>query len=348
MERAPPAHTRAYSKCMPRHSPLAALLRRYGIADALGFRPLDEGLLNRSFAVRTGSGPLFLKHYLDQDPKLIRAQHAATTALAARGLPVVPPLGDRAGRTVSRSGERLFALFPWADGEHRPGLTLEPERCRELGDLLGRLHRELADVLGPAAQPLIQPTNEVQQARAKALHLLELLRGRPVREGIDDLAEFRLVERLSLLSRLAHRRPADGAQLTVGHVHGDFHGLNVFHRRDGAVSAVLDWDRLGVQPYGEELVRSALIYFVDPHDGRLDLERVREYVLGYLDIRPWMAEELPAAVHRLWWERLTDFWMLTWRYERHDARTDEQFPAASALVVWWTHHYEKVLDAFCG
>ncbi len=334
---------------MARHSPLAALLRRYGIADVLGFRPLDEGLLNRSFAVRTGSGPLFLKHYLDQDSHTIRAQHAATAELAARGLPVIAPLGDLGGRTVSSSRNRLFALFPWVDGEHRPGLTLEPGQCGEVGALLGRLHRALAGILGPVQQPLLQPANEVEQARAKALSLLALLRARPVREGIDDLAEFRLVERLALLDRLADRRPPEeGARLTVGHVHGDFHGLNVFHRADGSVDAVVDWDRLGVQPYAEELVRSALIYFVDPYDGRLDLPRVREYVHGYLSARPWMAEELPDAVHRLWWERLTDFWMLTWRYERHDTRTDEQFPAASALVVWWTHHYEKVLDAFCG
>src|ERR1700738_1713953 len=248
---------------MPRHSPLAALLRRYGIADVLGFRPLDEGLLNRSFAVRTGSGPLFLKHYLDQDPHMIRAQHAATAALAARGLPAIPPLHDLVGRTVNSSRTRLFALFPWVDGEHRPGPTLEPEQCREVGALLGRLHRALAEILGPVPQPLLQPANEVEQARAKALSLLKLLRDRPVREGIDDLAEFRLVERLSLLSRLAHRRPAaERARLTVGHVHGDFHGLNVFHHGNGAVGAVVDWDRLSVQPYGEELVRSALIYFV--------------------------------------------------------------------------------------
>jgi Ser/Thr protein kinase RdoA (MazF antagonist) len=333
---------------MARHSPLAALLRRYGIADALGFRPLEEGLLNRSFAVRTGSGPLFLKHYLDQDSKLIRAQHAATAALAARGLPAVPPLRDLSGRTLNRSGNRLFALYPWIEGSHRPGLTLEPHRCREVGALLGRLHRALAELFGPAAQPLVQPANRVEDARAMALSLLDLLRRRPQREGIDDLAEFRLVERLGLLTKLAHRRPPDRSRLTVGHVHGDFHSLNVLHRCDGSVGAVLDWDRLSVQPYGEELVRSALIYFVDPHDGQLDLERVREYVRGYVEVQPWMADELPAAVHSLWWERLTDFWMLTWRYERQDSRTDAQFPAASALVVWWTHHYEKVLDAFCG
>ncbi|HXR69482.1 phosphotransferase enzyme family protein [Actinocrinis sp.] len=333
---------------MPRHSPLAALLRRYGIADVLGFKPLDEGLLNRAFVVSTGSGRLFLKHYLDQEPHTIRSQHAATAALAARGLPVVAPLTDLSGRTLNRYGSRLFALYPWVDGEHRPGLTFELEQCRALGALLGRLHDALAGILGPAAQPLAQPTTQVAEARAKALRLLDLLNNRPIREGIDDLAEFRLVERLGLLDKLAHRRPTDLAQLTVGHVHGDFHGLNVFHRADGEVCAVVDWDRLGVQPYGEELVRSALILFVDPHDGQLDLARVREYVRGYVDVRPWMADELTAAVHRLWWERLTDFWMLSWRYERQDARTDEQFPAASALVVWWTHHYEKVLDAFCG
>lgn len=333
---------------MPRHSPLAALLRRYGIADVLGFRPLDEGLLNRSFAVRTGSGRLFLKHYLDQEPHSILAQHAATAALAGRGLPVVAPLSDLSGRTLNRRGPRLFALYPWVDGEHRPGLAFEFEQCRELGALLGRLHDALADILGPVQQPLAQPATRVAEARAKNLRLLALLRDRPVREGIDDLAEFRLVERLSLLSGLEHRRPTDRAQLTVGHVHGDFHGLNVFHRADGAISAVVDWDRLGAQPYGEELIRSALILFVDPHDGQLDLARVREYVRGYVDVRPWMADELAAAVHRLWWERLTDFWMLSWRYERQDPRTDEQFPAASALVVWWTHHYEKVQDAFCG
>jgi hypothetical protein len=184
---------------MPRHSPLAALLRRYGIADVLGFKPLDEGLLNRAFLVSTGSGRLFLKHYLDQEPHTIRAQHAATAALAERGLPVVAPLADLSGRTLNHYGSRSFALYPWVHGEHRPGLTLELEQCRALGALLGRLHDALADILGPAAQPLAQPTTQVAEARAKALRLLELLRDRPVREGIDDLAEFRLVERLGLL-----------------------------------------------------------------------------------------------------------------------------------------------------
>jgi Ser/Thr protein kinase RdoA (MazF antagonist) len=331
---------------MPRQSPLAALLRRYGIADVQTFRPLDEGLLNRSFVVTVGAGPLFLKQYLDQRPRQINAQHAATAALAASGLPVVPPLPDLAGRTLTRRGPRLFALYPWVEGVHLPGLTLSPRQCRELGRLLARLHLALAGLLGPVEQPLFQPSPSPDEAQETARRLLGLIRGRPVREGIDDLAEFRLTERMVLLRALAHRRPTPDALLTVGRVHGDFHGLNVLYGPRGAIRAVVDWDRLGILPYGEELVRSALIFFVDPCDGRLDLDRVKHYVHGYLDAFPALGEEIPTAVHRLWWERLTDFWMLRWRYERDDARPDEQFPAASALIVWWTHHYDKVLDAF--
>jgi Ser/Thr protein kinase RdoA (MazF antagonist) len=331
---------------MPRQSPLAALLRRYGIADVQTFRPLDEGLLNRSFAVATGAGPLFLKQYLEQASRQINAQHAATAALAASGLPVVPPLRDLAGRTLARRGPRQFALYPWIQGVHLPGLALTPAQCQDLGALLARLHLALSEILGPVEQPMFHDSASPEEAQETAQRLLGLLRSRPVREGIDDLAEFRLTERTALLRALAHRRPSPDDRLTVGHVHGDFHGLNVLYDPCGAIRAVVDWDRLGILPYGEELVRSALIFFVDPCDGRLDLDRVGHYVRGYLDGFPALGDEIPTAVHRLWWERLTDFWMLSWRYERYDARPDEQFPAASALVVWWTHHYDKVLDAF--
>ncbi len=33
-------------------------------------------------------------------------------------------------------------------------------------------------------------------------------------------------------------------------------------------------------------------------------------------------------------------------YERGDTRADCQFPAASALAVWWMREYDVVSDAF--
>jgi hypothetical protein len=51
-------------------------------------------------------------------------------------------------------------------------------------------------------------------------------------------------------------------------------------------------------------------------------------------------------VHRVWWERLTDFWIPVWRYELDDQRADSLFAGTFALVPWWTENYEKVLEAF--
>ncbi|GAB3014752.1 hypothetical protein GCM10023080_097670 [Streptomyces pseudoechinosporeus] len=90
-----------------------------------------------------------------------------------------------------------------------------------------------------------------------------------------------------------------------------------------------------------------MIFFVRP-DGALDLAKVRAYARAYRRSAHAGPAELSAAVHRVWWERLNDFWILRWHYERGDTRADAQFPAASALAVWWTKEYAAVCGAFVG
>lgn len=131
-----------------------------------------------------------------------------------------------------------------------------------------------------------------------------------------------------------------------GWVHGDFHPLNLLYR-GAEPAAIIDWDRLGVKPRAEEAVRAAVIFFVQP-TGELELAKVRAYARAYRRAASAAPAELAAAVHRVWWERLNDFWTLRWRYQLHDRRADPLFPAASALVVWWTREYEAVCEAFSG
>jgi len=170
-----------------------------------------------------------------------------------------------------------------------------------------------------------------------------VLRHRPA-DSFDELARHRLLERRALLERYADRRPPHGG--SVGWVHGDFHPFNLLYRGD-APAAIVDWDRLGLRPRAEEAVRAAAIFFVRPV-GELDLSKVRAYARAYRRAAGATPSQLAAAVHRVWWERLNDFWMLRWHYERGDTRADCQFPAASALAVWWTRQYETVCEAFAG
>ncbi|MFC8348694.1 phosphotransferase [Streptomyces sp. NPDC057280] len=338
---------------MPHAPPLSALLSQYAAGSAVACEPVEQGLLNRGYRLRTTRGRYFLKHHFDPDtadPAAIERRHRATQRLAAIGVPVAPPLAGRDGRTVAVVGGHAYALHPWIEGRHRHGGQLTPDQCARLGALLGAVHAALERVMPPKGRtrPATSP-HPVRSADPGATFALidELLtrvrRHRPA-DSFDELARHRLLERRALLEQHAHRRPPNGAR--VGWVHGDFHPFNLLYQGD-APAAIVDWDRLGVQPRAEEAVRAAAIFFVRPA-GALDLPKVRAYARAYRRAAGATPSELAAAVHRVWWERLNDFWMLRWHYERGDTRADPQFPAASALAVWWTREYETVCDAFAG
>lgn len=331
---------------------------------------MAQGLLNHGYRLVTTRGDYFLKHHLDGDRDTIRRQHRATRHLQAFGVPVAPPVEDTHGGTVTVISGRCYALHPWIEGRHRDGAQLTTVESRRLGALLGlvhtcldrvmpervmeeasrrthdRTHDRIDDRMHIDDRTPDRPHDCADPADTFALidDLLTLARGRRPRDTFDVLAEHRLLERRALLERHAHRRPPPVAETATGWVHGDFHPLNLLYR-GAEPAAIVDWDRLAVQPRAEEAVRAAAIFFVRP-DGELELAKVRAYAAAYRRAAGAGAQELAAAVHRVWWERLNDFWILRWRYQRHDRRADPQFPAASALAVWWTKEYEAVCEAF--
>ncbi|MFF0745079.1 phosphotransferase [Streptomyces sp. NPDC004111] len=333
---------------MPTVPPVGQLLRRYtALGEPLSCERVAQGLLNQGFRLATTRGDFFLKHHLDGDPGAIARQHRATQRLKELGVPVAPPVEDTGGDTVAVIGGRCYALHPWVDGRHRDGAQLTETESLRLGSLLGVVHTLLDQVMESAAgldggHDSADPHDSFETIE----ELLLLARRRHPQDSFDLLAEHRLLERRTLLERHAHRRPAPGAEPTAGWVHGDFHPLNLLYR-GAEPAAIVDWDRLAVQPRAEEAVRAAAIFFVRP-GGELALDKARAYARAYRRSSGAGEAELAAAVHRVWWERLNDFWILRWRYQLHDRRADPQFPAASALAVWWTKEYEAVLDAFAG
>ncbi|WP_254552454.1 phosphotransferase [Kitasatospora sp. MMS16-BH015] len=331
------------------HPAVAGVLRAYRTGPAREIRPVSEGLLNRGYRVTTGSGRYFLKCYVDHataSRPAITAQHRATAALHALGLPTAPPLTTRSGRTVTAYGGRRFALFPWVEGGHRHGTELGQPQCGELGELLGRVHGALEQVCAPVVQPAGHRSADPAETARLVRDLLALPRIRERAEPFDALAAHRLAERLELLAAHWHRRPAPEAAPPTGWTHGDFHGLNLLYGPGDALAAVLDWDKLGRRPRAEEAVRAATLIFNDRETGVLDLVRVRRYSQAYRAGGAATAAEMAAACHRVWWERLNDLWMLQWHYQRQDHRADPLYPASAAQLSWWCEEYEQVLDAF--
>jgi len=325
---------------------VAEVVSWFGLGTVTGVRELPEGLMNRNWQVRTPAGVVAVKQVQDIGADAARRQHEATRALAGRGLPVLAPLAGPGGVTLLEHPAGVFAVLPWVAATHRGGLDLSYAECGMLGEVLGRLHAGLASVMPAVPGEMVVPVTEPAAARERIGRYLGFIEAKVSLDEFDRHARRELSQRRELLADWAHLRPADGMRVgPAGWTHGDFHDLNVLWD-GGGVSAVLDWHRLGVRPVAAEVVRSGTLLFGYGDDRGLDLGRVAAFTQGYRAVVPLTDVQLADAVHRLWWERMCDFWQLKWHYERGDASCDHLFAPASALLAWWSGHRSEVSGAF--
>jgi Ser/Thr protein kinase RdoA (MazF antagonist) len=337
---------------------VTAALRGFGLAEPTEARSVADGLMNRNWRVCARENVWALKQVLDVPADQARRQHQVTRTLAGLGLAVPPPQAAPDGDTlVEVQGIGVFAVLPWIDGVHRDGRDLTLGESRHLGGLLARIHSGLGDhglarVLTPVPESQVIAVTEAAKAKAKIDHYLGLVNDRAQLDEFDHLVRQRLTERQDLLERLAYLRPDDTWPVApVGWVHGDFHDLNLLWSAEqpSQIAAVLDWDRLRIGPLAAEVVRTATLIFgydLTPELRALDLARIAAFTAGYREVIPLAGAALAGAVHRLWWERVCDFWQLKWHYDKTDSSCDHLFVSASALLAWWSEHRDSVSSAF--
>jgi Ser/Thr protein kinase RdoA (MazF antagonist) len=309
---------------------------------------LPSGMMNRNWRLETSEGVFALKEVVDVP--VVRARRSLNTlrALAVAGLPVCDPRLASSHDVVVEVEDRTYCLLPWTTGTHRAGMDLEIPEAAALGALLGRLHCALAAPstgLDMVVAPPLARVTDAEAAAAEADRFLGIIDGLESPEAFDVAAAEALEHRKALLIDHAAARPADKiAWGPVGWTHGDFQPLNLLWE-DGAVTAVLDWDRLAARPYGEEVVRTAQVQFTTD-DGRLDLERVAAFTAGYRGVVTLGDEDLADAVDRLWWKRMTDFWQLQWHYDKNDHGPDHLWMSGERLLHWWSAHRSQVRTVF--
>ncbi|MDY0811638.1 homoserine kinase [Kitasatospora purpeofusca] len=331
---------------------LVVLGKTFGLGEVQACRFLPNGLMNGNWRLETADGAFALKRIMDVPLPLARRNLAVLSELADTGIPVGRPMATPSGETVAEVADRGYCLIPWLEGGHRPGTELTLGQAGDLGVLLGQIHRSLNDertarVLPPASELLAAPVTTPNAAHADADRFLALIAALDSPTAFDAGAARALGERKVLLDKHAHFHPGtEVAAGPVGWTHGDVQHRNVLWR-DGKIAGVIDWDRIRVRPFGEEVARTASVQF-GGEDGFLDLERTSAFVAGYRSVVPILVPALADAVERLWWKRMSDYWQLVFHYDRDDHSCDHLFLPAERLLAWWTARREDVQAAFAA
>lgn len=300
---------------------------RFGLGSVIDCTPITEGLMNPNWRLTTTAGVFALKQLRDATPAAARRQESVLPLLAAYGVPVPEVRGGEVGG-------HYYLVARWMPGTHRLGSSLPLGACRALGDLVGRIHIGLTAAL-PNPPPLPDHPRTVADARADLERLGRLATADcdVAPGGFDRFAVGEIAGRLRLLDAVGHLRPADESDVQpAGWTHGDLTDLNLLFDGD-AVCGVLDWDRLGVRPYGLEVVRTASIMFEIG-----DLERVRAFAVGYRGRVDIGDDALGDAARRRWWALVTDTYFLRRHYDLGDSACDHLLRRSAEVLRWWTPH----------
>jgi homoserine kinase type II len=255
---------------------------------------------------------------------------------------VPAPRTTRGGDSLTEVDGDWYAMIGWLPGLHRTGSLLSLTACRRLGELVGRLHTGLREVLPDAPSSLADDPPRVADTAAKLDRLARAAAAR--RDDFDIFAASEIAWRHRLLHQVGELRPqTEAAVRPVGWTHGDLNGLNLLFTGE-LVSGVLDWDRLDVRPYGLEVVRTATLLFGTGDHRGADLRRIAAFAAGYRAHIAISDDALRDAAHRRWWALVCDTWFLRLHYEERDPSCDHLFRSSGILLRWWTEHRDD-LDA---
>jgi len=229
-------------------------------------RPLNS-YINRVYELEaeTGEG-LIVKFYRPGRwaQEALRDEHAFLLELAAREIPVIPPLTMNDGPTLGEHEGIFFAIFPKKSGRSSDEFTLD--QWEEIGRLLARVHA--VGATRPAVSRVVMTPN-----RSTLPQVAFLLGGDFIPPELAPAYQQTTDRLLALIEPLF-------SEAETIQIHGDCHFSNIIHR-PGESFFLIDFDDMAVGPPVQDL------WMLLPGYAREAAAEIEVFLEGYETFRPF-------------------------------------------------------------
>ena len=251
---------------------LREVLQRYGIE---GGRPRRVGAGNNN--EHWFVGQYVLRRYRERRPvDTVMFEHAILDHLDGLGWPVAAPIATPGGERILEVDGRLYAVFPRLPG--RRGITERPRAPRELGRMLGRLHRDLATCRCEPPAGTFREILSITTTWGTGNRTVDALFA-AFAETSPGSAAYCTETLQGVRAEVA---ALDLSGMTRTLIHGDWHAGNLLFTR-GQVTGVLDFDFAHPDLRVADVAVSATV---------IEDDAATELIEGYRDEEPLPDEEL--------------------------------------------------------
>jgi homoserine kinase type II len=254
---------------------IAEALARFGLPAPDRVKPEPKGSVNTNYHVWAGGERYFLRLNEGKTEADVRFEAEVHAHLHGNGFPVARLLPAADGRPFVPVAGKPAVLFSYAAGEEISREAAGPDRCRRVGEQLGRLHALAAGFRADRANPY---------APARVRGWLERLEP----DGGGDPEVAAALPMLGDELRRAERLPP----APRGLVHCDLFIDNVLWVGD-RIGAILDWEMSCVEAFAFDLGVSVNAWC---YTDRYLPERAAALVEGYRRERA-LEPETVSALH---------------------------------------------------
>jgi homoserine kinase type II len=283
---------------------------------------MDKGYLSENFVITSGGNKYFLKCYRFRERDRIDDAHKAKFFFASKGIPVILPIENIEGDTVTQIEDKYVSLFPFVIGMQfiTKDSMIPADVPRHLGAMLGSIHK--ASESGyPEINQKFEPWNKENFYRS-ADAILDIINNKKELTDFDRKAkeaiEFkkgRVKEEWLLFEKMK--------DLRTGLIHGDYHDGNVFFDEAGNITHVFDLEKACIAPYVFEIVRAVQYSRCTEYNREGSEKHVAEFLRGYREERSVSSDELNQGIELFYQREIHGLWVEKEHYLKNNFRVSE-------------------------